>query len=629
MRIDNNSPEIRKAHAQAIERVHAQLYDKSKGDISGPIPQFLMAMANARDGVFSAGAANVDFNPILKAFADSELARANSVARHVRNSWRESGARKYTTWRKAMSPEAANASELAKAALDVGSLTNLANVTGGQSLGLVSMDTRMARGTVRPKSFTLYNALSKSMAGQIVDYWAYASDVGGGLPGTVYSAYSSASNGSALNTNAGSYNLNYLDLKLTVDGRAITMALAQQNSFINVADQESTNAALNTLSSIEWAIYWGNPTLYPNQPQGISSLIPLNNTVDFWAYYNSAPVQALGVSVEQALFNLIYQQAGFITSWRQFGQITHAFMTPAVIGDLQSLVTGVLRTIANDLTDRQREGRAIVIDGELRGMNTSFGDIAFPLDFFITVRDTPAQAQLHEVSFTDFTVSTLPAPASVALANVASGNSNAVGSDFFGGYTPSGGGSYYYAVAAADSYSNESPLTFSASAITGVTANSAVSVTITPGSGSVAAGIAAFRVFRSGIGFTGTVATWTNNSNPNGSFPNPASFKYVGDIAANGASAVIFYDLNLHIPGSESIFLLDMDENDDAIDWRTMLPITKIELFAQNIFMPWAVASIGAVRMRVAKFHGRVKNYTPATAQWNALSTNAVAQPLI
>jgi hypothetical protein len=622
--LDNNSQEIRKAHQVAIQRVQAQL----AGYGLEAIPSFLMAYVSAQDGVFKGQHSGVDFNPLMKSFADGELAQANAIARHVRNSWREPGARRYAPYRKTMTPEMAERTEIAKAALDVGSLTNLANVVGGQALGLVSMDTRMARGTVRPKSFTLYNALSKSMAGQIVDYWAYASDVGGGLPGTVYSAYSSASSGNALTTNSGSYNLNYLDLKLTVDGRAITMALAQQNSFVNVADQESTNAALNTLSSIEWAIYWGNPTLYPNQPQGIASLIPANNTIDFWAYYESAPVQALGISPQQALFNLIYEQAGFITSWRQFGQITHAFMTPTVMGDLQSLVTGVLRTLTQTVTDRM-ENRAIVIDGELRGMNTSFGDIAFPMDFFITVRDTPAQAQLHEVGNTDFTISTLVPPTSVALSVNASGNTNSVGSDFFGGYTPSGGGSYYYAVAGADQYSNESALTFSASAVTGVTAGTSVNVVITPGSGSAASGVTAFRVFRSGLGFAGTVATWTNASNPNGSFPNPASFKYIGDIAANGNSAVTFYDLNTHIPGSESIFLLDMDEGDDAIDWRTMLPITKIELFAQNLFMPWAVASIGAVRMRVPKFNGKIRNYVPANAQWNPLTTNMSAQPLI
>ena len=623
MKPDNNSQEVRRAHDAAIARVQGQL---ARYGLSEGIPQFLLAMTSAKDGVFNAGFGSVDFRPIMKSFQDGELARANAVARRARNDWRKPGERKYTPWREAMSPEMAKSTAIAKGALDVGSLTNLANVTGGQALSLVSMDTRMARGTVRPKSFTLYNALSKSMAGQIVDYWAYASDVGGGLPGTAYSSYSSATSGNAIADNSGSYNLNYLNLKLTVDGRAITMALAQQNNFVNVADQESTNAALNTLSSIEWAIYWGNTTLYPNMPQGIANQIPASNTVDFWAYYQSAPVQALGISVEQALFNLIYQQAGFITSWRQFGQITHAFMTPAVMGDMQSLVTGVLRTIANDITPTMRDGRAIVIDGELRGMNTSFGDIAFPLDFFITVRDTPAQAQLHENVNTDFTISTLVNP-TIAISAVASGNANASGSEFYGSYVP---GSYYYAVCAVDQFSNEGPLVFSGSSVA-VTANQAVSVVVTPGAGSLAAGVVGYRIFRSGLGFTGTVATWLNVTNPNGSFPNPASFKFIGDIAisTNGTSAVTFYDLNTHIPGSESIFLLDLDEGDDALDWRTMLPLTKIELFANNIFMPWAICSIGAVRMRIPKFHGRIKNYVPATAQWNPLQANANANPLV
>ena len=53
---------------------------------------------------------------------------------------------------------------ISKADLDVGTLTNFAQITGGQSLGYVSLDTQMARGTVRPNSFTLYNALHKSAA---------------------------------------------------------------------------------------------------------------------------------------------------------------------------------------------------------------------------------------------------------------------------------------------------------------------------------------------------------------------------------------------------------------------------------------------------------------------------------
>jgi len=90
----------------------------------------------------------------------------------------------------------------AKATLDVGTLTNFANVTGGQALGYVSLDTRMARGTVRPSSFTLYQALDKSLAWQVVDFWALAKATGGAPPGAAFANYSSVSSGS-LATSAG------------------------------------------------------------------------------------------------------------------------------------------------------------------------------------------------------------------------------------------------------------------------------------------------------------------------------------------------------------------------------------------------------------------------------------------
>lgn len=623
MKYDNSSPEIAKAHVDAQRQMISQLSSFGQSDIGN----FLQAFAFAKDGV----ANGVDLRPLMKSrFEEGDIAKSNAMSRQLRNRdiRKKSFGAKFPSWRDGLTTEQVEKA-IAKGTLDVGSLTNLANVTGGQSLGLVSMDTRLARGTVRPKSFSLYHHLNKTMAWQIVDYWAYASDVGAGLPGTAYTSYSSATSGNSVAFNSGQYQTKYLNLKLAVDGRAITMALAQQNSFVNVAEQESTNAALNILSSVEWTLYWGNPTLYPNQPQGIAGLLPASNISNFYTYYNSTRVQAMGISQPQALFNLIYEVAGEITSWRQFGQITHAFMTPFAIADLQTIVTGVLRTIANDVTDFQQGSRAIVVDGELRGMNTNFGDIAFALDFFITARDTPAQAQLREADNTDFTTASLPAPASITLANVASGNTNAAGSLFNGSYTPSGGGSYWYAAAAADQYMNESVLTFSGSAISGVTTSSAVSVTVAPGAGSVAAGIAAFRIYRSGLNFAGTPATWTNATNPNGTVPNPAAFKYVGSIAANGSSNVVFYDLNTHIPGSESIFLLDLDEEDDALDYRVMLPLSKIELFANNLFMPWAVAHIGAPRVRIPKFHARIDNYVPVNPLFDPLSANATATPLI
>jgi hypothetical protein len=85
---------------------------------------------------------------------------------------------------------------------------------------------------------------------------------------------------------------------------------------------------------------------------------------------------------------------------------------------------------------------------------------------------------------------------------------------------------------------------------------------------------------------------------------------------------VNFVDLNTMIPGGERIYLLDMRAEDGALDYRYLLPLTRVELFAQNLYMPWAVCSIGAVRNRIPKFHAEIINYVPDNPLWNPLGAN-------
>ena len=494
--------------------------------------------------------------------------------------------------------------EMRKAVLDVGSITNFAQINGGQSLGYVSLDTELARGTVRPKSFTLYQALDKTAAFQVVDYWAYTSSTGGPAPGGAFNYTGNVATGT-LPTSAGQYELNYITLKLALNGRAITIALAAQNSFVDIVGQENTNAALSVMESINWANYWGNPTLYSYQFEGIYQTVLANapnNIFDFQEFYNGDG-SANGWSYEQTLFNMIYDAAAQVTAYRQYGQITHAFMTPNTAAGLQSLVTTLLNNVVNNLTPNQIRADGIVINGDLQGMKTRFGDIQFPVDLFISVRDIPVQAIDLAYNATDPNAINLasmyPASVSAVASTVA-----AAGSDWTAKYAPSGN-SYMYAAAGCDSSMNESTLVYSAS-VTGVIAGGDVTVTITPSSSNAAV---AFRVFRSGLGYTAGT-------------PAPAQFRYIGDVAANGTSAVTFVDLNTHIPGSETVFLLDMDEQDNAIDYRFLLPLSRIELFAQNLYMPWAVATIGAIRVRIPKFHSIIKNITLTSLGFNPLSSN-------
>lgn len=570
---------IQKAHAAELSRVAPAL--NSLGD--GAIPTFLRSLMTMQKGQIG----GFDYNAVQDGYDRGPIAKANAISRAFRKNTR---AYAFPTVSELMKSQP----ELAKAGpIDVGTLTNFAQVTGGQALGHFSLDTQMARGTVKPSSFTLYQALNKTPANQIVDFWGVATETGGALPGSAFASYSSVSSGS-LTPSSGQYELDYTTLKLMLDSRAITMALAAQNSYVNVGETENANAALTLLQTADWALYWGNPTLYANQYQGIAGLIPSGNVIDFQAF--SAATSSKGWSAEQTLFNLIYEQAATITTWRQFGRITHAFMSPTALGSLQSLVTTQLQQFVGS-TVSQPQG-TIVVNGNLHGIETRFGPVQFPLDLFISARNTPAAGTIYKDGTTGATTS-LPTPTSAVGAT----GSATAGSAFTTAYA----GEYTYAVAACDSSMNESVPVYSA-AVTGVVSGGSVALTITP-SNNVAV---AFRVYRSGLGYTGT---------------DPRQFRWIGDIAANGSTAVVFTDLNTQIPGSETIFLLDLDDDDMALDMRYLLPLTMVQLYAQSLFTPWAVAAIMAPRVRIPKFHGLIKNYTATTASWNPLVANNPVLP--
>lgn len=590
---------IAKAYADALQTTTASLARYGQSEI----PSFLGAMYSAQGRPDASGnmrtmVGHIDITPDMVKFEKGPMARANAVARSLRKNPFQ---KEFPTH-----AELVKSGAIAKADLDVGLNTNLANVVGGQALGFVSMDTRMARGTIRPGSFTLYQMLKKTRANQVVDYWPSATETGGVLPGAAFNSYPSVQTGS-LAVSSGQYDMNFITLKMALDGRAITMALAAQNSFVNVAEQENTNAALSVLSSLDWACYWGNPAIWPNQPQGLYGAIvsgaPARNVIDFQAYALS--ISSQGLTKQQALFKLIFEQAAEMVGYRIYGIPTHAFMAPGTAGDLQSIPTTILNNIVNG--ERFSSHNALVINGNLQGMNTRFGDIHFPVDLLITARDTPAQAIVY-ADGTNASVSTISAPTTVAVA--VSGAANA-GSDWFGAYVGGGvSGSYMWAVAGTDSLMNESVLTWTSAAVSGAVAGGAYVVTITPASDALTT---AFRVYRSGQGSASKI---------------PGSVRHIGDIAVpsgNGTTPILFADLNTTIPGSETIFLLDLDENDDAFDYRYLLPLSKIDLFAQNLFMPWAVACIGSPRVRIPKFHGMITNYVPDKTGFNPLVANNVA----
>ena len=556
---DDAPPEVRAfGQTRALEQFEASL-PREGGDLARMRP-LLLSLAAGR-------ALGTDVDPMKMR---AELAKAAEPANALAREWRE-----HPRWYQTTAPGlgggprsgidirelAKSGDPLAKAVLDVGTQTNFASITGGQSLGYVSLDTRVARGTVRPDSFTLMQALAKSAAYQVVDYWPYIDDPGGALPGSATSGFSNVQSGT-LATNAGIYSLQSINLKLMLDGRAVTLALMAQNNFVSINEQENANAALTVLQTADWMCYNGNPTLWPNQFTGLSSSTPTANIFDFQSFYQTnATLQ--GWSTSQTLYNLIYEASAVVTSWGRFGRITHAFMTPTTAGALQSLVTTLLNNVTN-WPGSLRDKPGIVVDGDLQGMRTRMGPIQFPMDLMITARDIPAQGQPRSNGTTP-TTTTGPTPPTGVV--VTASGAAATGSNWsIGTGSPyvSGTSRYWYAVASTDVNMNESTLTWSAAIIagSGITSSGAAQVAI---AGPVAADATTFRVFRTGSA--------NANSLPFASGANsPTAVRYIGSIAASGSGTVTFVDLNTTIPGSERIYLLDMREEDNALDYRYFLP---------------------------------------------------------
>jgi hypothetical protein len=612
----------RDPQAQAIE--NAQALDQINASIpmTGPISGYRdiivgMAMNQATPGS--------DFNPVLaKSELEKPMELVNVLAAERRahprwyqgvappwgqdNLGQDSGRMHGFGSRGDIDPrQLMKSGVLSKAVLDVGTATNFSQITGGQSLGYVSLDTRIARGTVRPDSFTLYQMLPKSAAYQVVDYFAYVDDTGGALPGSATTGFSNVSSGT-LATNAGIYALQSINLKLMQDGRAVTMALMAQNNFVDVVAQENANAALTVLGTADWMSYFGNSTLFTNQFNGLASTTPAANIFDYQQFY-AANAAIQGWSPPETLYNMIYEVGGQVTSWGRFGRITHALMTPVTLGALASLVTNLLNNIVNNQFNM---APGIVVDGDLQGMRTRYGPIQFAMDAVISARDIPAQGQVRSNATTPTTTvnPSPPATVTVAASGAAMAGSNwnvGAGSPFIASGSWGASAIYRYAVAGTDVNMNESNLTWSAN-FTPTQASGAV-LTIT---GPVAADAYAFRVYRTGNG------TFTGGSGANSA----TAARWIGNVLASGSGAVTFVDQNTKIPGSENIFLLDMRESDGALDFRYLLPLTRIELFAQNLFMPWAVAAIGAIRNRIPKFHAIIANFIPDSALWNPAGPN-------
>jgi hypothetical protein len=98
-----------------------------------------------------------------------------------------------------------------------------------------------------------------------------------------------------------------------------------------------------------------------------------------------------------------------------------------------------------------------------------------------------------------------------------------------------------------------------------------------------------------------------------------ADLRLVKVVAKNSAATQEFIDLNLDIPGTVSVPVLNLAPGSDAIGWRQFQPMTKIPLpfgVGGMPVMSWFQFLFGYLRITKPKHHGYIKNILPTQARW-------------
>ena len=227
---------------------------------------------------------------------------------------------------------------------------------------------------------------------------------------------------------------------------------------------------------------------------------------------------------------------------------------------------------------------SLMLGSPVKGIRTSFGDIAAQPDVFIA---DEAQQLPFEVTYPDVAISnTMNKPASVTVDASASAADSKFSADR--------AGNYYYLVCGVSAKGESVGV---ATAQVAVAAGKKVVLTIAGSTGGDETGYA---IYRSRL----------NGTNA------PSDMRLMCRIPRTGNSTV-YNDVNRDIPGTTKAFLLNMKSGANAISWRQFLPMTKFQLYPTNApVLPWAQMLFGYLRLAKLRQHAVIKNILPHGAEW-------------
>ena len=445
-------------------------------------------------------------------------------------------------------------------AVSAGYGTDLASLTGGAALRVESLEAVLQATVQRMEHFRLFNQLHKSPAIATVDEWTEMNNTGG-YPGSAFNTELGS-----IVEQTGSYARRVALVKYLMTRRSVSFVQNIQQSLIAAKAQEEVNGTLEILRSAEWAFFEGNGDVVSAEYDGLGKIIPASGTADQVIDAQAGPLQ----------YSHINQAAQIIFSPEHFGVATDLYLSTLVQADLDLSLDPAFRVPLTDVP-----GGGIMVGSPVKGIRTSFGDIANKPDVFLSEGGMAAQALT-------------PARGTTADPTPAVSVTLAVASDAASKFGAAHAGTYYYSVASLNK-NGEANLVHSASQA--VAAGEKCTLTITR---SAAADESGYAIYRSKKG--GTAAD--------------GDCRLMCRVACAGATTT-YVDLNTDIPGTSKAYVLNCNPGFSAISIRQMLPMTRFQLYPTlKAEDPWAQLLFMYLRVTKARQHVVIKNLLPSMAAW-------------
>lgn len=451
-------------------------------------------------------------------------------------------------------------------ALTAGTGTDSASFTGGRALVMESLE-----GTLQDVLFTedhikLFKKLKTTPLYATVDEWNVRDDYGGEFGTAVAETVNPP-------LATGNYERKFGYCAYYRDRREISHVLTQLKTITPEAMAAEEQAATRRLlSHVERDLFIGDRTIFPERIQGLqSSIMEAAAAYDSQLIYDMHGTPITTQAPFHRLQSIVYKQGGRLTD----------FYYPA---EVQADVDNALADQQRIVVPVQSADGKIIHGASQNALRTAHGDLAFESDIF--VRAGWDMVALDEANVADEAL----APATPTV-NSVTGNAGTIATQ---ANLPAG--VYQVRVAAVNGY-GESAAT-AADEVTLVATNT-IRITVTR----AAATTTGYRVYLSAVG------------------GDAADCRFHEEVACTAAQQVIELD-GTWVTGTACAYGLDLAPGHNAVDFRQLFPLSKMDYAMVSPVFPFVVQFYGLLRVMKPNWNAMITNILPEgvlNLGWNPL----------